>query len=247
MVHTGHRQRMRERFVKQGLEGFAPHEVLELILFYAIPQKNVNPLAHKLLNAFGSLHGVMEATPEQLRHVEGIGEYAATLLSLFLPLDRYYHQDAAEDKLCLGNRIQAENYCRNLLYGLRDEHFYCICLDAKTEVLGHSLIAKGSVSQVPAYPRRVVEAVLRYNAHSVILCHNHPGGTLTPSADDIEATERIRGVLQGIDVWLLDHLIVGTQGVCSMTRDGHLNREFLKALPSAAEGAGKMPVKNKKP
>ena len=242
MIHEGHRHRMRERFMKDGLDGFAPHEALELLLFFAIPQKNVNPLAHRLLDAFGSFHGVMEASPEQLMRVEGIGENAAALISLMVPLGRYYHQSAAMDKPRLTNRRQAEGYCRNLLTGLRDEHFYCVLLDAQSQVLGNALIAKGSISQVPAYPRRVVEAVLRLNAHSVVLCHNHPGGTMAPSQDDLNATSKIVEVLQGIDVNVLDHLIIGSQGVCSLSREGYLNGLCGQSLLKASEKHGGVPA-----
>jgi len=117
MVHEGHRQRLRDRFLQDGLDGFAPHEVLELLLCYAIPQKNVNPLAHALLNHFGSLHGIFDATPEQLQQVDGIGPYAAAFLHLITPLYRQIEFSRMGQKPILKSRKDAQAYCINLLSG----------------------------------------------------------------------------------------------------------------------------------
>ena len=216
MEHDGHRRRMRARYAKQGLEGFAGHEVLELLLFYAIPQKNVNPVAHELLERFGSLSGVLQAEPEQLRKVDGIGEYAAVYLSLFAKVARYAQLEKAGARVAIPNRGAAEEYCINLLAGERHEVFYAICMDAQMRVLHNALIAKGSLSGVPAYPRLVAEAALNHNAHSVLLCHNHPGGSPGPSQADVESTRRLGVLLHGMEVKLADHIIVADERAFSM-------------------------------
>lgn len=219
MDHGGHRQRMRERYAKQGLDGFAPHEVLELLLFYAIPQKNVNPLAHKLIDRFGSLYGVLNASPKQLQQVEGIGEYAATFLPLLQDAVRQAMRMRENGSAKLSTRQAAVDYCIRLLHGEKRELFYAICLNGQMEVLGDVLIAKGSLSDVPAYPRIVMDAVLTHNAHAVLLCHNHPSGSVTPSAQDLEATRILSGLLSEIEVILVDHLIVAEERAVSLVRN----------------------------
>ena len=220
MEHGGHRQRMRQRYVKQGLDGFAPHEVLELLLFYAIPQKNVNPLAHKLIDRFGSLYGVLNATPQQLLQVEGIGEYAATFLPLLQDAARLAMRTRGADKARLASRQAAVDYCIRLLQGEKRELFYAICLDGQMQTLADVLIAKGSLSDVPAYPRIVLDAVLTHNAHAVLLCHNHPSGSVAPSTQDLDATRVLSGLLSEIEVVLVDHLIVSEERAVSMVRNG---------------------------
>ena len=128
-AHDGHRGRMRERFRREGLNGFADHEALELMLFYAIPQRNVNPLAHALLERFGSFHGVLEASEEELCRVEGVGEYAAVLLHLFAAVGRRVEESRAGQREKLRNRMEAQEHCRRLLAGRRQEAFYVVCLD----------------------------------------------------------------------------------------------------------------------
>ena len=246
MVHEGHRQRLRERFAQEGLDGFAAHEILELLLCYAIPQRNVNPLAHELLAHFGSLHGVFEATPEQLQEVGGIGPYASALLRLMIPLGRRIESSRMDQKPRLQNRREAQAYCVNLLSGLRHEHFYLLALDAKMQLLGAAAIGKGSLSEVPAYPRLAVEAAIQYNAHSVIFCHNHPGGSIEPSDADLQATFRLAEVLSGIDVLVLDHMIVAGNQAGSMVQMGYLNHGPQASPPLAADSSGMQTVPKKR-
>ncbi len=223
--HDGHRQRMRERFQAQGLDGFAPHEVLELILFYAIPRANVNPLAHRLIDTFGSLHAVLEADVKDLTKVEGIGQNAATLLSLFGHVDRQLERSRSAARKKLRNRLEASRHCLGLLAGLREEHLYLVCLNAQMEVLQNVLIARGTLNEVPAYPRMVAEAALRANAHAVVLCHNHPGGSIIPSSNDLEMTASLGQLLQSLDVLLADHVIVAGEDTLSLVECGLLQHE----------------------
>ena len=224
MEHGGHRQRMRERYLKQGLDGFAQHEVLELLLFYAIPQRNVNPLAHALIDRFGSLYGVLHAEPEQLAQVEGVGEYTATLISLFSRVPRQAARYRANGREKLSTRQAAINYCVALLEGEKREMFYAICLNGQMETISDVLIAKGSLSDVPAYPRIVLDAVLTHNAHGVLLCHNHPSGSIAPSAQDLAATQTLSGLLREIEVVLIDHIIVSDRDAVSMVRNGYIHQ-----------------------
>lgn len=222
-MHAGHRQRMRERFRQEGLDGFAPHEVLELLLFYARARGNVNPLAHELLDTFGSLKGVLEARPEQLLQVEGVGEETATLLSLMVPMFRKYQECVCQERQFLNHCSAAEEYCTALLAGLRTERFYVISLSADMKVLGQRAVGEGSLTEVNAYPRLVVETALNYNAYGVLLCHNHPGGVAQPSDDDLASTRSIQDVLTRLNILLLDHIIVSGNDAYSMTMHGHLS------------------------
>ena len=216
---------MRARYAKQGLEGFASHEVLELLLFYAVPQKNVNPLAHQLLTRFGSLGNVLQAEPEQLRKVNGIGEYTSIYLSLFSQVTHYAQLEKTGERVVISSRRAAEEYCVKLLSGERREVFYVICMNAQMRVLNNVLIAKGSLSDVPAYPRLVAEAALNHNAHSVLLCHNHPGGSSTPSQADVESTRQLGILLHGLEITMADHIIVADGQALSMVASHFIEKE----------------------
>ena len=236
-MHAGHRQRMRERFRRQGLEGFAPHEVLELLLFYSRPRGDVNAMAHRLLDNFGSLRGVLEASTDQLCRVDGVGEETATLLSLMLPMFRRYSECLMEEEQRISNRVEAQRYCAGLMAGRRTEQFFVICLSADGHVLGRRMIAEGSLTEVHTYPRVVAETVLNYNAHSVLLCHNHPGGRVAPSQTDVETTKHLCTMLATLGVTMLDHLIVSGDKVCSMLQSGFLSFDDGVNMPGRVVGS----------
>lgn len=219
-MHEGHRTRLRERFRREGLESFAPHEVLELLLFYTRARGNVNPLAHKLLETFGSLKGVLEAPVEQLTAVDGVGEETASLLALMVPLFRRYEMCLCEEKHKLKHYSDVEDYCRALLTGLRKERFYVICVSTQMKVLGQRIIAEGDLSEVMAYPRLVVETALNQNAYGVILCHNHPGGEALPSIGDVDVTRDLEALLAKLGIGLMDHIIVADGRTYSMIQHG---------------------------
>jgi len=227
-MHEGHRERMRLRYFESGLDDFAPHEIIEFLLFFCIPGKNVNPLAHELLNAFGSLHGVFEASPAQLTQINGIGKNTAALLSIIPAVTRRYQDSLMGKKITIRNRDDATAYCRGMFIGYKTEFFYLIALNAAMQVVGKSLIAKGSLSEVPAYPRAIVEAVLTHNAHSVILCHNHLSDLSMPSENDVQLTERIIHLLNEIEVNVLDHIIVTPSCAISLHHQSDLKKSALE-------------------
>lgn len=216
--HGGHRQRIRERFMENGLNGFAAHEVLELILSFAIPRQDVNPLAHRLIDHFGSLHKVLEADVAQLQQVEGIGEYTAVLLTLFPAVEKRCEQSRQARKESLMNREAAEKHCVRLLKGCKEEHCYAVYLNGQMEVLADVLITRGSLSEVHSYPRVIADYALRYNAHAVILCHNHPGGSMTPSSADLASTRHLQQALEHLEIRLIDHIIVADRQAASIMR-----------------------------
>ena len=223
-LHEGHREKLRKRFISdKGFENFADHQILELLLFYANARGDTNPLAHTLLDTFGSLKGVLEARPEQLMQVKGIGERAATLISMVVPLTRVWHRCAMTQPKRIGNSREAEEYCLSILAGERMERFYVISLNAKCNVLGRRKISDGSLSEVSAYPRVVMETALNYNAHSILLCHNHPGGTCAPSQEDISSTLQLQRLLGGVGIVVLDHIIVAGDSTYSMIQHGDID------------------------
>lgn len=208
MVHEGHRMRLKERFLKEGLDSFEQHQVLELLLFFSIPRRDTNEIAHGLLNKYGSLSGVFEAEPKDLANTPGIGDNSALLLSLIPQLSRRYFNDKWRDKPELNSSTKAGEYAASLFSGRHYEAFYIICLDSQNRVNYAQLVHEGTINEAPVYPRVIVEAALRHKANSVILAHNHPGGTLNPSKADIEATNRIRTALEAISIKVVDHIIV---------------------------------------
>lgn len=242
-MHEGHRGRMRERFRAEGLDGFAPHEALELLLFYGRARGNVNPLAHELIDTFGSLKGVLEARPEQLMSVKGVGEETATLISMIIPLFRQYQVCVRKEQPYIRSRTDAKNYCLSLLAGWRTERFYAVCLSANCRVLGHRLISVGNLAEVSAYPRQVVETALNYNAHTVLICHNHPGGTLGPSQDDVRSTQKIHALLRELEIGLIDHVIIAGDQAYSMAQHGDLTDSLALALERAANNRNELPYK----
>lgn len=239
-MHEGHRKRMRERFRKDGLDGFADHEALELLLFYGRARGDVNPLAHTLIDTFGSLQAVLEAKPDQLMAVPGVGEETATLISFMLPMFRRYTECICREKKRFDTRQDMKQFCKALLSGWRTERFYAICLNGDNQLLGQRLIAEGSVDAVHAYPRLVVEAALNLNARGVVLCHNHPGGSNWPSQQDIASTEQIRLLLKGMDIALLDHIIVAGEDTYSMVEHDDLDRgyDYTPVLTAIAADSG---------
>ncbi len=218
-VHGGHRKRMKERYIATGFDGMAGHEILELLLYYAIPQRDTNPLAHKLIDEFGSFSGVLDASVEDLMQVEGVGQHAATLLSMMPKLQRAYQADLLRTRTILNTSELAKEYCRVLLSGLKNEAFYVISLDNKNKVLNTKKICEGTIDEVSFYPRVVLETIFRSNGKKAILCHNHPSGIMKPSDLDIQATLEIKKALESVDIVLVDHIIVGRDSAISMVEN----------------------------
>lgn len=221
-MHEGHRNRLRKRFLEEGLDHFADHEIIEILLSYALPRKDTNPLAHELMNKYGSLSGVLEADPEELASSKGLGEYSAILLTLLPNLTRRYLKDKWGEKPTLNSSEKAGNYLVTLLAGRNYEVFYVLCLDNQNKLIYPALVHEGTINQAPVYPRIIVETTLRHKANSVILAHNHPGGSLVPSKADIQATEKIKNALNAIEIAVLDHIIVGNDGYISLASKGIL-------------------------
>ncbi len=216
-------ERLRERQqADKDLATFSDYEILQLLISYTGGEKSAK-LAEKLLDTFGSLKGVLEARPEQLQMVRGIGARTSSLISLMVPMVRTWTRLCQQIPDRISNSREAENYCLSLLAGERLENFYVIALNAKCNVLGRRKISTGSLSEVSAYPRLVLETALNYNAHSVLLSHNHPGGTCAPSPEDISSTLQLQRLLNGIGILVLDHIVVAGDRTYSMIQHGDID------------------------
>lgn len=209
-LNQGHRQRLRERFEREGLAHFKDHEVLELMLFYAIPRADTNAMAHRLMREFGSLSAVLEADTAELAGVDGMGKSSAVFLSALPALTRrYFHDRIVRDRPSLDNAEAVARYVKPLMAGRTEEVFYVLCLDAQNRVSFPAQVSQGTVNRAFVHPRQVVEAALKHRAVSVILAHNHPSGGIEPSAADHQLTERLMQALGAIDIKVLDHVIIG--------------------------------------
>lgn len=218
-VHDGHRERMRKRFLEQGIDGFAEHEALEMLLYYTNPRKDTNALAHALISEFGSFARVLEASVTDLQKVPGVGPQTAMHLNYIGSAVRYYHISKAEEHgTILSSVEQCISYMRPLFVGRQNEAVYLLCLDAKCKQLACKLLGEGSVNSTAVPIRRIVETALATNATSVILAHNHPSGVAFPSNDDVATTKVVANALQAVDIILADHLVFADDECVSMVQ-----------------------------
>lgn len=199
---------MRERFLRSGLNGFHDHEVLELLLTYAIPRRDVKPIAKELLNEFGNLAGVLDAPAEVLQRIDGIGEYAAVLIAFVPRLFESYQKSRWERQETFNSTESAAGFLSALLGTAREEIFCVLALDSRNRLIAVEQIQKGSVNRTAVFPRQVVEAGLKHRATAVILAHNHPGGAPQPSSADRQLTQKLRKMLGDLDIVVHDHIII---------------------------------------
>ena len=222
-VHDGHRKRLKTQFLIHG-EDFHDHQLLELLLSYAIPQGDVNGLAHALLDQFGSLAGVFDALPPSLTRVDGVGEHTAVLLKLIPKLaGRYSTIRSSPGDILASSRAARDYLLPYFQTGPRNEMVYLVCMDAKYKVLGCHKLGEGTVNAADITPRRVVELALAHNASAVLLAHNHVSGLALPSNADLLTTETLARVLREVGVELADHLIFTEDDMVSLKDSGLLN------------------------
>ena len=219
-MHDGHRNRLKERFLKEGLDGFSEIQVLELVLFYCIPRKDTNPIAHALLEHFGGFSQVLEAPVEELKRIPGMGESSAAFLRLITETGRYYMVHRSTQASVLPTLEQCAEYMVPFFFGRRLETVFLLCLDAKCKVLCCKEVGEGSVNSAGISVRRIVETALGANASSVVLAHNHPSGVALPSGEDIQTTRRIAMALSAVEITLVDHIVVADEDYVSMAQSG---------------------------
>ena len=221
-LHEGHRQRVKARYLAEGLDAFEDHQVLEMLLFFCIPMKDTNELAHKMIREFGSLAGLFEADPKDIGRRCGVSENTSILISLIPSLTRRYFKGKWGDKPVLNSTSKAGEYAVSLFTGRTYEAFFVICLDAQNKVNYAALVHEGTINEAAVYPRLIVEAALRHQANSIILAHNHPGGSIQPSSADIDVTKKIITAVEAISIKVMDHIIVAGDKFCSFAEKGFM-------------------------
>ncbi len=220
--HLGHRERVKRSFLKGGLDSFEPHNALELLLFYSVPQKDTKPLARELIRHFGSFDKVLEADYESLIQVDGVGEHTATLIKLVLSTYRYYEGEKARKGFCASSTTAAISYAKSLFVGEANEISYLLCFDSRMQLINCVKLSEGSVNAASVTIRKIVEQATLNKAVSVILTHNHPGGNAVPSTEDLVTTKQVLKALDVIGIELNDHIIVSGRDALSFADTGVL-------------------------
>ena len=223
-VHDGHRKRLKRRFLSEGLDSFEDHNILELLLFYALPRSDTNEIAHRLLEQFKSLSGVFDAPLEELCKIKGISEHSATLIKLIPRLTSAYHTDKSKDIKIISSTNAAGKFFVPRFYGKQNEEVHVMLLDDKKKVIKCEKVVEGTVNSTPITVKKVVAMAVNSNATGVILAHNHPGGIALPSKSDLRATEKIYRALELINIQLCDHIIVADDDFVSLADSGNFER-----------------------
>ncbi len=222
-VHDGHRARVRQRVLEEGLAHLPAHNVLEILLFFSRPRGDTNELAHRILNRFhGDITAVFEASYEDLLTIEGVGENTAFLLRLIPQVASYYRSARVKEGLGLTSLETMREYFIPIFYGKHNEELHLISLDAAMRPISDTLISEGSVSASAVNVKRIVEAAISSHAARVMLAHNHPSGVPRPSQRDEEATRAVQAALALVDIPLEDHIIVAEENLCSFRCSGIL-------------------------
>ena len=217
-IHSGHRSRVKTEFLARGLEGWPDHRVLELLLFYAIPQGDVNGLAHELIERFDTLAGVLDASPDELKKVPGVGEHTAVLLRLISAIDGIYQKERSDLGWLIRDPDTAAKHLEPYFRGARNEMVYILCVDSKGKYLGIRKVSEGSIYASDINIRRIAEEAMGLRAAGFYLAHNHISNLAFPSAADWQSTDVIRGALSGVGLELIDHLIFVDGDVVSLNQ-----------------------------
>lgn len=217
--HDGHRERVRQKFLKNGLESFEEHEILELLLFYSIPRINTNEIAHNLLETFDSLKGVCNADIKDLMKIDGISERSAILIKLVPALSRAYSAPLKKHVKFSNTKIICD-YFINRFLGETKEKVRVVCLNDKLTHVNEKVINEGVPGKVDINIRKIVEFTYQNNCEDIIIAHNHPNGDPIPSNEDIKATREMYKILKPIGINLLDHIIVADNQAISLKETG---------------------------
>lgn len=221
-VHEGHRDRLRDKFLKNGIEVLEEHEALEMLLFYAVPRVNTNDLAHQLLDRFKSIAGVFNAPIELLTEFKGLTKTGATLLKLMPSMLKYYPKDLKN--IVFTSMTDCKNFFRQIYCGETIESFKVCFMTNNLRLLAYETLAVGSVNKVTPDASKIAEYAIRYNSKAIIISHNHPTSISIPSNEDIAVTRKLQRALEMFEIQILDHIIVSGYGdVTSMTQCGYMS------------------------
>lgn len=223
-IHSGHRARLKGRFFKSGIESFEEHEILEMLLFYSIPQIDTNPLAHKLLNKFGSIDKVFDAPFEELCSVEGVGNSTATLIKFIPQLSRKYNEARLIKKQKIHSYEQIVKIFQTKFIGVENEQILLMLLSSDGSLLYCDFVNEGSINAVPVYVRKILTLALTYNSDTAIVSHNHPSGNAMPSSQDICSTRELFYAFESANIHFEDHIIIAGAEYSSMKQSGWLKK-----------------------
>lgn len=217
-IHHGHRSRMKASMLECGLDSLNDHQILEILLFYAIPKRDTNPIAHRLVERFGSLRGVLEADYDELRTVNGIADNAASLIKFSQLLSGRYLRSASfeGDTTKFASTEALRRYFEGAFLGVRSEQVRAMLVDDSLCMIKEQMLIEGSISSVELSARKLTDFVIKNDSNRIIIAHNHPNGLAMPSRDDIQATKELYDIFEKLDISLLDHIIVGRSGSYSM-------------------------------
>ena len=230
-IHDGHRERMRKEIMNNGFnESTPPHKILEFLLFYCISRKDTNPIAHALINRFGSLSGVLDAPIEEIAEFEGMSERSALLIKSIIPISRLYKNEKAEDSPIFKKLDDLGEYAVNKYFGVTVERAAIISLDGKGKLLGFDYLADGDISSVGISFRDTMSYLLKRNASAAVLVHNHPSGLAVPSSNDLILTENLADVLKNMGIYLVDHIIISGSDYVSMAQSREYSHIFTDGL-----------------
>ncbi|MBR2636913.1 MAG: DNA repair protein RadC [Oscillospiraceae bacterium] len=224
--HQGHRRRQKERFRQTGFVGFEPHNILETLLFYSIPQRDTNNIAHELMTRFGSLSAVFDASYEDLLQVKGISENSATLIKMIPQLANAYLNDRNATGTVMDSVEKVGAFLLNKYVGVTNERIYLLCLDSKLKLINCTVMGEGSINKVNFSPRRIIEKAIQSSASAIVLAHNHPNGTALPSDADILMTRQLYEMARIMEIDLQDHIIVAGDDFVSLAQTGILSRNI---------------------
>lgn len=220
--NSGHRSRVKKRYLNEGLDSFEDYEVLEMLLFYVNSQKNTKPIAKALINEFGSFHKVLDAPIEKLMEMPGVGKETAIFLKLLPDAFRYYSNDKVKEMKVLNDVEKVADYLKPKFIGINKEIVYAVCLDNCHRLLSCEKISDGVENKTAISAKKVVEAAMKVGAPEVIIAHNHPKSIAVPSKQDIIYTRNLKEILKAISIDLIDHLIFDNKGYVSIGQRGLL-------------------------
>ena len=229
--NSGHRKRLKEKYSRFGHDNLFDYEKIELLLTYAVPRLDVKPLAKALLNRFGGIAGILDASKEELLLIPGVGENIANLILLVRNLGADFHKERLLHKSVFACTADVIKFVRMKLAGLRKEAFLVIYLNTRNEVIDTEILADGTIDQVFIHVRELLAEALKRSARGIILVHNHPGGSAEPSPDDRALTESIRKTGPAMRIDLLDHLVITHDAAYSITMDQRIelgNEDFYR-------------------
>ena len=219
-TYIGHRKRIKEKYKTNGFKGWLDYEILEFALSYAIPRKDTKPIAKSLLSHFRTFNGVLDAEVIELENIKGLSRHSALFIRLLKDTAVCYSEKDLYNRDLVSSPKNVYDYLKISLKGSNNEEFKALFLNNRNHLLAIETLQKGTIDKSVVYPRKIIERALYNNATNVIIAHNHPSGSLTPSKDDITVTRVIKDALGTIDIILLDHIIIGGNGYFSFKENG---------------------------